>query len=207
MFAFLKGTVASMGINRVALDVNGIGFDVHVPDSVQRKLTRNQEASLLTYCHIREDAFTIFGFLSEEEKALFMECLDINGVGPKAALAVLSTLSVTAFARAIQEHDVTAVTRAPGIGKKLAQRIILEMKNRMGQDPELNALLGTPDAAVAAPEEGDDVYEALISLGCTPAEAKKAAAHARETQGTEATDEELVRAALRSLAKVSHVKR
>ncbi len=206
MFAFLKGTVAATGVNRIALDVNGIGFDVHVPDSVQRKLTRNQEVALLTYCHIREDSFQIFGFLSEEEKALFMECLDINGVGPKAALAILSVLSVAAFAQAIQEHDVAAVTRAPGIGKKLAQRIILEMKNRMGQDPELNALLGAPDAASAS-NEGDDVYEALMSLGCTPAEAKKAAAHARETLGADAPDEELTRVALRSLAKASHVKR
>ncbi len=206
MFAFLRGTVAYTGINRIGLDVNGVGFDVQVPDSVQRKLTRNQETTLLTYCHIREDSFQIFGFLLEEEKALFMECLEINGVGPKAALGILSVLSVTAFAKAIQEHDVTAVTRAPGIGKKLAQRIILEMKTRMGQDPELNALLGAPDEKSDI-VEGDDVYEALISLGCSAAEAKKAATHARETLGEDATDEELVRTALRSLAKVTHGKR
>lgn len=206
MFAFLRGTVAYTGINRIGLDVNGVGFDVQVPDSVQRKLTRNQETTLLTYCHIREDSFQIFGFLLEEEKALFMECLEINGVGPKAALGILSVLSVTAFAKAIQEHDVTAVTRAPGIGKKLAQRIILEMKTRMGQDPELNALLGAPDEKSDV-GEGDDVYEALISLGCSSAEAKKAATHAREALGEDATDEELVRTALRSLAKVTHGKR
>lgn len=206
MFAFLRGTVAYTGINRIVLDVNGVGFDVQVPDSVQRKLSRNQDATLLTYCHIREDSFQIFGFLSEEEKVLFTECLNINGVGPKAALGILSALSVSAFAQAIQEHDVTAVTRAPGVGKKLAQRIILEMKNRMGQDPELNALLGAPDKKEDV-IEGDDVYEALISLGCSAAEAKKAATHARETLGEKATDEELVFTALRSLAKVNHGKR
>lgn len=206
MFAFLRGIVAYTGINRIVLDVNGIGYEVQVPDSVQRKLSRNQEATLLTYCHIREDSFQIFGFLSEEEKALFVECLDINGVGPKAALGILSTLSVSAFGQAIQEHDVTAVTRAPGIGKKLAQRIILEMKTRMGQHPELNALLGAPDEKSDV-VEGDDVYEALMSLGCSAAEAKKASTHARETLGEDATDEELVRTALRSLAKVTHGKR
>jgi Holliday junction DNA helicase RuvA len=206
MFAFLRGTVAYTGINRIVLDVNGVGFDVQVPDSVQRKLSRNQDATLLTYCHIREDSFQIFGFLSVEEKTLFTECLNINGVGPKAALGILSALSVSAFAQAIQEHDVTAVTRAPGVGKKLAQRIILEMKNRMGQDPELNALLGAPDKKEDV-VEGDDVYEALISLGCSAAEAKKAATHARETLGEKATDEELVFTALRSLAKVNHGKR
>lgn len=206
MFAFLRGIVAYTGVNRIVLDVNGVGFDVQVPDSVQRKLSRNQEATLLTYCHIREDSFQIFGFLSEEEKALFTECLDINGVGPKAALGILSALSVSAFAKAIQEHDVTAVTRAPGVGKKLAQRIILEMKNRMGQDPELNALLGTPDKKEDV-LEGDDVYEALISLGCSAAEAKKASTYARDTLGKDAKDEELVFTALRSLAKVNHGKR
>ena len=202
MFAFLRGTVAYTGVNRIGLDVNGVGFDVQVPDSVQRKLSRNQEVTLLTYCHIREDSFQIFGFLSEEEKTLFVECLDINGVGPKAALGLLSALSVSAFAQAIQEHDVNAITRAPGVGKKLAQRIILEMKNRMGQDPELNTLLGAPDAKAAA-EEGDDVYEALISLGCSPVEARKAATHARDSLGENATDEELVRAALSTTLKSS----
>ena len=205
MFAFLRGVVASLGVNRVALDVNGIGFDVLVPDSVQRKLSRQQEATLLTYCHIREDSFQIFGFLSEEEKTLFTLCLDINGVGPKAALGLLSVLSVDAFVRAVQEHDVTAVSRAPGVGKKLAQRIILEMKSKLGETPELGALLGDPDQGRSP--VGDDVFEALISLGCTVAEAKKAAAQARETLGENASDEELVRSALRSLAKVNHAQR
>ena len=199
MFAFLRGVVAAIGVNRIALDVNGVGFDVLAPDSVQRKLTRNQEVTLLTYCHIREDSFQIYGFLTEEEKALFIMCLDITGVGPKAALGILSVLSVSAFARAVQEHDVAAVSRAPGVGKKLAQRIILEIKTRMGQHPELNALLGAPEKQESL--DGDDVYEALISLGCTPVEAKKACAHARETLGEGASDEDLVRAALRSLAK------
>lgn len=205
MFAFLRGTVALMGVNRIALDVNGIGFDILVPDSVLRKLVRQQEATLLTYCHIREDSFQIFGFLYEEERALFNMLLEINGVGPKAALGLLSVLSVDALARAIQEHDITAVSRAPGVGKKLAQRIILEMKTKMGEAPELSALLGAPGADQAP--SGDDVFEALVTLGCSTAEAKKAAAHAREVLGESAPDEELVRIALRSLAKVSHVQR
>ena len=202
MFAFLRGSVALLGPNRLVLDVNGVGFEVLVPDSVQRKLTQGREATLLTYCHIREDSFQIFGFLSDQEKTLFTMCLDINGVGPKAALGLLSVLSVDAFARAIQEQDVAAVSRAPGVGKKLAQRIILELKTKMGGMPELSALLGTPDGA--AEMEGDDVYEALISLGCSAAEARKAATHARDSLGENASDEDLVRAALRSLAKVNH---
>lgn len=205
MFAFLRGMVASKGVNRIALDVNGVGFEVLVPDSVQNRLSIGEEATLLTYCHIREDSFQIFGFLSEKEKSLFITCLGITGIGPKVALGLLSALSVEALVRAIHEQDVAAVSRAPGVGKRLAGRIILEMKTKMGEVPELGALLGAPDTT--AVPEGDDVYEALISLGCTVAEAKKAAAHAREELGDAAPDAELVRVALRSLAKVSHAQR
>ncbi|MBI4557888.1 MAG: Holliday junction branch migration protein RuvA [Candidatus Hydrogenedentes bacterium] len=200
MFAFLRGTVARKGVEHIELDVGGVGYEVWVPDGVHRRLLIDAPVTLLTHCHIREDAFQIFGFLREEEKALFKMLLSISGVGPKVALAVLSALSVAEFARAIHENDVTALTRANGVGKKLGQRIILEIKTKLGQDAELGAILGEKDAEVTA--ERDDVMAALCSLGCTLGEAKKAAAHARKQLGDEAADEELVKAALRSLAKV-----
>ncbi len=201
MYAFLRGTVAHKGLESIALDVNGVGFLVFVPDCVHRRISPNQEVTLLTYCHIREDTFQIFGFLREEEKALFTMLLGINKVGPKVALNVLSGLSVREFGRAVMESDVKAFTRVSGVGKAMAQRIILEVKSKLGQDTELSVLLGEPDA-VDVPPEGDDVYEALLSLGCTPVEAKRAAAGARKELGAEATDEDLVRVALRSMAKV-----
>jgi Holliday junction DNA helicase RuvA len=164
-------------------------------------LVPNQEVTLLTYCHIREDAFLIFGFLREEERALFTMLLSISGVGPKVALAVLSSLPVAEFGRAVLDNDVKAFERVSGVGKKLAQRIILETRGKMGHDTELGVLLGEvrPDSEAL---EGDDVYEALISLGCTPAEARKATATARKSLGEGAKDEDVVRAALRSMAKV-----
>ncbi len=201
MFAFLRGTVAFKRLDTIALDVGGAGYEVHVPEPVSRRLAPHQEAVLLTYCYIREDSFKIFGFLKEEEKALFETVLDINGVGPKVALSVLSTMSPAQCGRAIMENDVTAFTKVPGVGKKLAQRMVLELKTRMGQTPELNAILGEPQT-VEPSLEGDDVYEALISLGCTVAEAKKAATGARKELGEQARPEDLVRAALRSMAKV-----
>lgn len=200
MFAFLRGTVAHKGIEEIALDVGGVGYAVHVPETVQRRLVMHQEVTLLTHCHIREDLFLIFGFLREEERALFMTLLTVTGVGPKVALAVLSTLPPAEFGRALVENNVTALTKAPGVGKKLAQRILLEMKSKLGQDTELNAILGEPGESEPAAGT-DDVYEALISLGCTPQEAKKAAAHARKTLGAGARDEDLVREALRSMAR------
>jgi holliday junction DNA helicase RuvA len=200
MFAFLRGTVALKGPDHIALDVNGAGYKVHVPDSVHRRIKPHQEVMLLTYCHIREDTFTIFGFLKEEEKTLFQMLLSINKVGPKVALAVLSAMPPQEFGRAIMDNDVKAFTKVSGVGKAMAQRIVLEMKSRMGQDTELSAILGEPDGEAEA-MEGDDVFEALVALGCTPAEAKKAAAGARKELGDDAPAEELVRVALRSMAK------
>lgn len=201
MFAFLRGTVAIKSRDHIALDVGGAGYSVMTPEPVYRRLIPGQEVTLLTYCHIREDAFQIFGFLKEEERALFILLLSISGVGPKVALAVMSALPAADFGRAVMDNDVKAFERASGVGKKLAQRIILETRSKMGQDTELNVLLGEAKND-AEPPEGDDVYEALISLGCTPAEAKKAAAAARKKLGDGARDEDVVREALRSMAKV-----
>lgn len=201
MFAFLRGTVALKTTTHIALDVGGVGYEIAVPESVYRKLAIHQEVTLLTYCHIREDSFQIFGFLKEEEKTLFTTLLGINKVGPKVALAVLSGLTVQAFGQAVLENDVKAFTKISGIGKAMAQRIVLEMKTKLKQDPDLNAIIGEPEGLESVPE-GDDAYEALLSLGCTPQEAKKATAAARKKLGEDATDEDVVRAALQSMAKV-----
>lgn len=201
MFAFLRGTVAIKTVGHIALDVGGAGYEISVPDSVYRKLAIHQDVTLLTYCHIREDAFQIFGFLKEEEKSLFTTLLSINKVGPKVALSVLSGLSVQAFGQAVLENDVKAFTKIPGVGKAMAQRIILEIKTKLKQNPDLNAIIGEPESVSVEPE-GDDAYEALVSLGCTPQEARKATLAARKKLGDDAKDEEVVRAALQSMAKV-----
>ncbi len=200
MFAFLRGAVAHKGVETIALDVGGVGYEVFVPDSVHRRLGPGQETTLLTYCHIREDSFHIFGFLREEEKTLFTMLLGVSGIGPKVALAILSTISVPEFGRAILDSDVDAFTKVAGVGKKTAQRLVLEMKAKLGQDAELSAILG--EEPVAEDETSDDVIAALLSLGCTSVEAKKAAAGARKRLGGDARDEELVKNALRSMAKV-----
>jgi Holliday junction DNA helicase RuvA len=200
MFAFLRGVVAHKGPTTVALDVHGVGFEVVVPDPVHRRLQQGTEATLLTYCHIREDAFTVFGFLREEEKRVFEMLLGVSGIGPKLALAVVSRMTFAEFGRALLESDVDAFKGIPGVGKKTAQRIVLEMKAKLGQDAELKAILGEDLEDPDAPR--DDVIDALLALGCTPNEAKKAATGARRDLGNDARDAELVKAALRSLARV-----
>lgn len=201
MFAFLRGAVARKALEYLELDVNGVGYEVLVPDSTQRKLVLGQETTLLTYCHIREDAFQIYGFLRDEEKTLFKTLLGISGIGPKVSLAVLSALSPAELARAVRENDVTAFTRISGVGKKTAQRLVLEMKSKLGQDAELSAILGDDVRDVGTPES-DDVIAALCSLGCTLGEARKAAATARDEKGVDAPVEELIKTALRSMARI-----
>lgn len=200
MFSFLRGTVAIKALDHIALDVNGVGYLVLVPESTYGKLVQHQEVTLLTYCHIREESFQIFGFLKNEEKTLFITLLKINKVGPKVAMAILSTLSPQEFGQAVLHNDVIAVTKVPGVGKATAQRIVLEMKSKMKQEADLAVLLGE-DGDDVAPLRGDDVYEALISLGCTPAEAKQATALARKKAGKGAKDEEVVRIALKNMAR------
>ncbi|MEX2015711.1 MAG: Holliday junction branch migration protein RuvA [Candidatus Hydrogenedentales bacterium] len=199
MFAFLRGIVAAKMPDHVHLDVQGVGYKVFVPHGTQRRLAIDHEVTLLTHCHIREDAFQIYGFARAEELALFQLVLSVQGVGPKLALSVLSALGPHEFARAVRESDVTAFTKISGVGKKTAQRLVLEIKAKLGQDAELDAILGEEPADAA---DGDDVIAALLSLGCTPAEAQRAAKTARKELGTDAPDEELLRLALRSLAKV-----
>ena len=200
MFAFLRGAVARKTAEHIELDVNGVGYEISVPDGVARRLAIQQEATLLTHCHIREDAFQIFGFLREEERGVFRTLLGITGVGPKMALAILSAMSVAEFRRAVLESDVKAFTKVNGVGKKTAQRVVLEMKTRMGEDAELGAILG--EQAEGGQPESDDVIAALCSLGCTLGEARKAAATARKQLGADAAVEELAKAALRSLARI-----
>ena len=200
MFAFLRGIVVHKGAHTVALDVHGVGFQVLVPEPVHRRLMQDAEATLLTYCHIREDSFTIFGFLRDEEKRVFEMLLGVSGIGPKLALAVVSKMSPAEFGRALLQSDVDAFTGIPGVGKKTAQRVVLEMKAKLGQDAELKAILGEDLDDPDAPR--DDVIDALLALGCTPSEAKKAAGTARRDLGNEAKDADLVKAALRTLARI-----
>lgn len=200
LFAYLRGTVAEKTVKGVVLDVNGVGYWILVPQGVHQQLSVDRPALLLTYCHIREDLFQIYGFLRQEERALFELLLGISGVGPKAALSILSTLGVREFGRAIHDSDVAALTKVSGIGKKGAQRIVLEAKAKLGQDAELDAILGETDASGL--EDADDVIAALCAMGCTLAEAQKAAAKARAKLNGEATDEEVLKAALRGMAKV-----
>ena len=196
MFYYLNGEITQMEGNLAVVDCGGIGFACHTTAYTLSKLRVGQTARLYTYCNIREDAFDIFGFSGREELRCFELLLGVTGVGPKAALAILSATSPERFTLAIVTQDEKALTAAPGIGKKLAQRIILELKDKLGSATEVD-LSGT--SAAPAPAAGSNLalaQAALAELGYTQAEIG-AALRGIPAEGL--STEEIVRRCLRAM--------
>ena len=134
MFYYLEGTVAVMGQNLTVIDIGGAGYACMATANTISRLETGKKARLYTYCNIKEDAFDIYGFFDLSEKRCFEHLLGVSGVGPKAALSILSSATPESLALAVISDDETALTLAPGVGKKLAQRIILELKDKVSKE-------------------------------------------------------------------------
>ena len=195
MYAYLKGRVERKTHEGVEIDVNGVGYLVAVPLSTYSKLPDKGDGpvKLFTHLHVRDDGMDLYGFLTLEEKQLFKLLLSVTGVGPKVALAVLSGLTPQKFRKAILGNDVTALSNITGIGKKTAQRIILEVKAKLGEDVEIEGILGETEV----PLRESDVVRALMSLGCTASQAKVAARKAQAEMPDGASVEEQLKVALK----------
>lgn len=182
MIAFLKGIVAMKSSSKAYLDVNGVGFEVNMSlTSLSALPDVGMPATVLTYMQMRDDGMALFGFSTEGEKALFEKLIGVSGVGPKVALAALSYFSPDDLVAAIAAEDVARVSKIPGIGKKTASRIILDLKGSF----EMNAAqlrLGQAEAAPAAPAD-NGVRDALLSMGFTTAEIDLALKGAPEGAG------------------------
>lgn len=200
MIAFLSGTLVSTLPTQVVVDVAGVGYEVLIPLSSYDRLPQpGQAVRLLTHLQVREDAHTLYGFTSEAERDLFRLLLNhVSGVGPKLALAVLSGMTVTAFKGAVVAGDVVAIARIKGLGKKTAERIVLELRDKVGVAAAWEAassqLLPSPAEAAL-----NDAVLALIALGYRQVEAHKAVKNARAAAPAAEADE-LVRRALKELA-------
>lgn len=200
MIAFLSGTLVAALPTQVLLDVGGVGYEVLIPlSSYDRLPSPGSALKLLTHLQVREDAHTLYGFTSEAERDLFRLLLNhVSGVGPKLALAVLSGMSVTSFKGAVVAGDVAAIARIKGLGKKTAERIVLELRDKVGVAAAWEAassqLLPTPAEAAL-----NDAVLALIALGYRQVEAHKAVKNAR-AGAPNAEADELVRRALKELA-------
>jgi Holliday junction DNA helicase RuvA len=187
VIGFLKGTLLRKQPPHLLIDVHGVGYEVEAPMSTFYDLPEaGAEVTLYTHLTVREDAHILFGFGSEAERRFFRSLIRVNGVGPKLALTILSGISVDGFVRCVQENDTAALTRLPGIGKKTAERLVVEMRDRLDD-------VGGATAAGPSANPRDEALGALISLGYKPQEA---AAMLRSIKEDGLTSEELIRRAL-----------
>ena len=197
MIGRLKGTLISKQPPFLLVDVRGVGYDVEAPmSSIYDLPATGQEVTLLIHTVVREDAFLLYGFLRETERALFRNLLKITGVGAKLALAILSGMSTQEFSDAVQRNDVSTLIRLPGIGRKTAERLIIEMRDRLG-GLENAPLPGA--AGVISRNALDEAISALESLGYKPVEAARMARAVPDAAGLEAG--EIIRAALKQAVK------
>ena len=199
MIARLRGLVWESWPNRLILDCGGVGYEVHVPQMSVDQLNPvvGQEVSLLTYQHIRETAHTLYGFATKEEKDIFLLLVDrVSGIGPSIAMAILSGMPVAQFKSAVVNDDSVTLATIKGLGKKTAERIILELKDKVGiaetWKPEESA-----DGTDQGPSNAQEAELALLALGFKQAEARKVITAALKADPT-ATVEDLIRASLRN---------
>lgn len=198
MIALLRGRVLEKAPNRVIVDVGGVGYDVAVPLSTYYGIGEpGAEVTLRVHTHVREDALTLFGFLTALEQAVFERLLSVGGVGPKLALAVLSGIEPRELVAAVHRGDVARLTAIPGIGRKTAERIGLELRDRLPK--AIEALAGAAPAPSPGEALRDDLASALANLGYHRQAIEQALD--RVLAGGDAGFEAALRAALRELAR------
>ncbi len=171
MIGSLNGLIISKKPSEVLLEVNGIGYEVYIPLSTSFKLPSvDQTVQLLTHLIVREDQHNLYGFITEDERKLFRALIKISGVGAKLALRILSGINVEGFIRSVQMQDVDTLVHLPGIGKKTAERLLVEMKDKIGQmgDIALNDAIESKDLRII-----QEAHNALTSLGYKSVEARK----------------------------------
>jgi Holliday junction DNA helicase RuvA len=200
MIAFLRGRILEKQPNRIAVDVQGVGYDVHVPLSTYYDIgDEGTEVLLRVYTHVREDALQLYGFRTDLERQMFERLIAVSGIGPKLAVAVLSGLETRDLVTAVQRSDVARLTTIPGVGKKTAERIVLELKDKLAQ-------IAAPQAAdaPAASSAGDrlrtDLLSALQNLGYHRPQAEKAVDKV-VTDAPDAAFDAALRGALRELMR------
>jgi holliday junction DNA helicase RuvA len=200
MIGKLKGIVDAVGEGHAIIDVGGVGYEVQASARTLRALQAGQAVSLAIETHVREDAIRLFGFTSEVERAWFRMLQTIQGVGAKVALAVLGTLSPQDLANAIALQNWAAVEQSPGVGKKLAQRIVAELKDKA---PALNVPASGRKGGPAATENSAvaEAISALTNLGYQPGQASQAVAAAMAELGEGADTPKLIRRGLKELAR------
>ena len=201
MIAQVRGSLEEASLSSVVVDVGGVGFELGISGITAASLPAlGQEVRLYTRMHVREDAWSLYGFATKEERTLFDHLVSVSGVGPKLALSVLSKFRVSELYAVVVIEDVKRMQSVPGVGKKTAQRLILELQSTFAKDKSLSGISAElPDQLPLAPRENGalaDANAALLSMGFTPQEAELALAGYDDGQ---ATTEEMLQGALKRL--------
>ena len=197
MIAYVRGSVASVGAGSAVVDVGGIGLELQCAPGTLAGLRVGHPATLAATLVVREDSMTLFGFADDDERSVFETLQTVTGVGPRLAQSVLAALTPDALRRAVATEDLTALMRVSGVGRKGAQRLVLELKDRLGSPSGEVVDLGS--GASPAPSWEAQVREALIGLGWSPREADAAVAAVAEDVEPDADVATVLRLALRSL--------
>jgi Holliday junction DNA helicase RuvA len=202
MIGQLRGIILEKQPPQLLLEVNGVGYEIDAPMSTFYRLPDiGQLVVLHTHFVVREDAHLLYGFYGREERALFRTLLKVNGVGPKLALTILSSIDPSEFVRSIVNNDTASLVRLPGVGKKTAERLVIEMRDKLGDwqvgaPLELNTLTSSSAKTTPLNQATQDAVSALIALGYKPQEASRAVSRIDET---DLTSEEMIRRALREM--------
>jgi len=197
MIGRIKGILAGRDEAMILVDVSGVGYEIEVTAAVQATLPAvGEPLAIYTHLIVRDDAHILFGFRSADERALFRSLIKISGIGPKLALTVLSGIETQEFARCVRDGDVSRLTALPGVGRKTAERLVVELKDRIDR-MVLVPQPAAPFAPSARSRTRDDAEQALIKLGYRPVEASRAVDGAFEPGRS---TEEVVRAALKRIA-------
>lgn len=205
MIEYLRGTLLQKADGHAVIDVAGVGYGLEITAAASAALPRAGEpAELHTYLYVQEGVLRLYGFASRDERSLFEVFLAANGIGPKTAVAILSSIEVAAFATAILQGDLKTLTRIPGIGKKTAERLAVDLRDRMKEyasAPSINSRAAGDGSPSASPYIAGaairEAVEALEALGCKPLVAERAVQKAVEVLGGEAPVPELVREGLK----------
>ncbi len=199
MIEFLRGKIADIGINRIVMDVNGVGYVVSVSEGTLSLMPGiGEEAKIYTFMSVREDGVSLYGFPSYDDLSVFRLLITVSGVGPKGALAILSVLNPDDLRFAILSGDSAAIAKAQGIGKKTAERVIIDLKDKVSaEDTVKSALDGVPLSKSGKSGARDEAVEALVTLGYSSSEAHKAVKEVAAALGDDAGSDELLRAALK----------
>jgi len=200
MIAFLQGVLTAKFADRLEMDVNGVGYEVYVSQkTLQAAPAVGKTLLLRTYMHVREDLMQLYGFLKEGEKQEFLLALSVSGVGPKAAMSILSTFTPEAFYQAVLRNDLTALRSIPGIGQKTAQHLVLELKDKVAK---LAGGVGAGEEGVFGAESRNisEAVQAMMALGYSGGESRRAVLTAVQSLGDKSTVEEILRSSLKSVA-------